>query len=170
VWFMPARVPSLRGEPVASVADRIDMLRAALAYQHGMLLRTDEVERAGVSYTVDTMRALHLAYPHTEFRVLIGADAARTMPRWEGAAELLAGDDFIIVNRSGVAEMDAHEAARLGFDMRGSELMRVDSPDISASEVRRRASAGLPLDGLVPETVAQIIAERGLYTAGTARA
>jgi len=116
------------------------------------------------------MRALHLAYPHTEFRVLIGADAARTMPHWEGAAELLAGDDFIIVNRSGVPEMDDHEAARLGFDMRGSELLHVDSPDISASEVRRRVSAGLPLDGLVPDAVAQIIAERGLYTGRTARA
>jgi len=170
VWFVPARVPALREHPVASVEDRVDMLAAALQHQHGLVLRTDEVERAGASYTVDTMRALHGAYPHTEFLVLIGADAARTMPRWERAAELLAGDDFLIVNRSGTPRLDEHEAAWLGFDTRGSRLITVDSPDISASEVRRRVAAGLPIDGLVPEPVAALIRDRGLYLARAAGA
>ncbi|HKR98949.1 MAG TPA: nicotinate (nicotinamide) nucleotide adenylyltransferase [Candidatus Dormibacteraeota bacterium] len=170
VWFMPAGLPSLHRPPAAAVADRVDMLRAALEHQHGMALRTDETERAGVSYTVDTMKALRRDHPQKAFRVLIGADAARTLPRWHRAAELLAAEQFVIVNRSGVEAMGEHELARLGFDPRAVELLRVDSPDISASEVRRRAAAGLPLNGLVPKTVAAIIAERGLYREPAARA
>lgn len=163
VWFVPSHIPSLHGAPVASPEDRADMLRAAVVRHHGFVLRLDELNRQGVSYTVDTMHDFHRTYPHTEFRVLLGADAARSISRWDRADDLLAAEDFVIVNRTGVEPLRAEDAERLGFDLGRCELLRVDSPAVTATEVRRRAAAEESVDGLVPPPVATLIHARGLY-------
>jgi len=165
VWFMPAGRPALRGTPVAGVDDRLALLRAAVAGRTEFVVRDDEARRDAPSYTVDTMRALRGQHPDVSFSLLIGADAARSMPRWERARDLLRAADFVIVNRAGVKELDDDEAIALGFAPGRRRLLRVESPDISASDVRRRAAAGESLAGLVPPAVERLIAERGLYAA-----
>jgi nicotinate-nucleotide adenylyltransferase len=123
----------------------------------------DEVRRGGVAHTADTMDLLHRVHPDTEMSVLLGADAARTIAAWPRAANLQARERFIIMNRSGVEGLDAVEAERLGYDPARTTLIEVDSPPVSASEVRRRVAAGESLDGLVPPQVATLIDELGLY-------
>jgi nicotinate-nucleotide adenylyltransferase len=163
VWFVPASLAPLRTRPFATAEDRFDLLVAATQGEPGFAVLDLAVRRGGVSYTIDTMNALHDLHPDLELAVLIGADAARTIPAWERAADLLRRERFVVVNRTGAPPPTATELDGLGFHRERTEVLSVDSPDISASEIRRRLGRGDPVDGLLPEAVAAMIESRGMY-------
>ena len=163
VWFVPANVPPLRAAAAAPAETRLAMLRAATDGHRGFTVLDSELRRGGVSYTADTMRALRAMYPDTEFVILVGADAARSIGDWHGADALLAGERFLIVNRSGTPSIDSAELEKLGFEPKRTTVLEVASPLVSASEVRRRAAAGEDITGMVPDAVAELISRQGLY-------
>ena len=162
-WLVPTNVPPHRGPASASNRDRLDMVRAAAAGDPGMTVLDLELRRAGPSYTVDTLSELEARCPDVEIWLTLGADAAREFPNWHRREALERGARFVLVNRTGVPDLDAAEAARLGFDPARTLIVHVASPEISATEVRRRAQLGEGLEELVPNPVATIILERGLY-------
>lgn len=164
-WFVPAALAPLRDAPQAIAAERLMLLQAACAadgYPSDAVLDI-AIRRGGVSYTADVMDALRAEHPDLELAVLIGADAARTINRWHRTSDLLRAERFVIVNRTGPPPLDADEVARLGYDTERTTLLTIDSPDISASEVRDRTARGESLSGLVPEVVAALIAAKGMY-------
>ena len=163
VWFVPANVPPLRAAAAAAAETRLAMLRTATHGHRGFTVLDAELRRGGVSYTADTMRALRAMYPDTEFVILVGADAARSIGDWHGADALLAGERFLIVNRSGTPSIDSAELKKLGFEPKRTTVLEVASPLVSASEVRRRAAAGEDITGMVPGAVAELISRQGLY-------
>jgi len=165
-WLVPTATPPHRRPALASVGDRLDMVRAAALGHPGVRVVDDEVRRGGPSYTVDTLDELERRHPGVEFWLTLGADAARDIGGWHRAADLLARARFVLVNRTGVPALDEAEARRLGFDAARTRLIHVDSPPVSATEIRGRVAAGVPLDDLVSPAVARIIAQRGLYGAG----
>jgi len=164
-WFVPAALAPLRDAPQAPAAERLELLRAACAGEgdSSEVVLDIAVRRGGVSYTADVMDALRAEHPDQDLAVLIGADAARTINQWYRAADLLRIERFVIVNRTGPPPLDADEVARLGYTAEGTALLTIDSPDISASEVRERCARGESLRGLVPEVVASLIAAKGIY-------
>jgi nicotinate-nucleotide adenylyltransferase len=164
VWFVPAALPPLRGPAAATAQDRFDLLVAATQGEQGLAVLDTALRRGGVSYTVETMEALHDERPDVDLAVLLGADAARTIPAWERAEDLLRQERFVVVNRTGgPAPITAAELEELGFPPGRTRLLSVESPDISASEVRRRRGRGTPLDGLVPRAVEALIEAKGMY-------
>jgi nicotinate-nucleotide adenylyltransferase len=163
VWLIPANTPPHRGATIASPADRLDLLRAAVAGRERMRVLDHELRRPGPSYTADTLAELTAEHPGTEIWFALGTDAARDIPTWHRRDEVLDSARFLLLNRGGVGEVDAAEAARLGFRPDRTLIVHIDSPPISATEVRRRAAAGLGTEGLVPGPVARLIDERGLY-------
>jgi len=162
-WVVPAGVPPLHGPALAGAADRLEICRAAIAGRPRISVLDLELRRPGPSYTVDTMRDLAAAHPDVQLWVVLGADAARQITAWHGAAELLAGYHFVLVNRAGEALIHHAEAIGLGYRPERTRVVGIESPDISATEIRRRIAAGEPLDGLVSPAVAAMIAARGLY-------
>ncbi|HEY6379045.1 MAG TPA: nicotinate (nicotinamide) nucleotide adenylyltransferase [Candidatus Dormibacteraeota bacterium] len=165
-WLIPARRPPHRPAAVAGGADRLALLQAAAAGQPWLRVLDLELRRAGPSYTSDTVAELAALHPQVEQWFLLGADAAREIRTWHRLDELLARTRFVVVNREGIGELTVDEAAALGFDSARLRIILVNSPPISATEVRRRAAAGLPLLDLVPAEVARLIEERGLYVEG----
>jgi nicotinate-nucleotide adenylyltransferase len=163
VWFVPASLAPLRERPFASPEDRFDLLVAATQGEPVFAVLDLAVRRGGVSYTIDTMDTLHDLHPDLDLAVLIGADAARTIPAWERADDLLGRERFVVVNRTGLPRPTATELRVLGFPTERTEVLSVDSPDISASELRRRLGSGEAVDDLVPEAVAAMIKSRGMY-------
>jgi len=170
VLLIPAAQAPLRDAGVrADGASRVAMLRAAvaeLAESVGeMRLEVNEIElrRGGVSYTVDTLRALRAARPADEFTWIVGADQLARLAQWREPGEL-----------ARLAEWAAY--ARPGFDWErlsstpapGFRVRRV-SPDVgglwnvSSSEVRARLARGESVTGLVPDKVIEYIRENGLY-------
>lgn len=153
--FVPAGVqPFKAGAHVASAADRVAMLRLALASAPGLTLETCEVERAGPSYTVDTLRTLEAREPGESFILLLGADAARDLPRWREADEVLRRAKVAVLTRPG------HEAPVAPWV---SVVVPVPVLELSATDLRRRAAAGRSLRYFVPDAVANYVAARGLY-------
>jgi len=166
VWFVPASLAPLRDPPVATPEQRLDLLLAATRGEPAVEVLDVAIRLGGISYTAETMEALHREHPAVEMAVLIGADVARTIGSWHRAEELLAAERFVVVNRTGPPPLDASELAALGYAPPRTTLLTVTSPDISASEVRRRCAAGESLDGLVPAAVAAMIAAQRLYRLG----
>jgi nicotinate-nucleotide adenylyltransferase len=164
-WFVPAAIAPLRDGPQATPTERLELLEAACAAEGEPtdVVLDLAVRRGGVSYTADVMDALRAEHPDNELAVLIGADAARTINQWHRAEDVLRTERFVIVNRTGPPPLDADEVARLGYPGERTMLLTIDSPDISASEVRERSARGESLRGLVPDVVASLIAAKGMY-------
>lgn len=164
VWFVPAALPPLRDPPVATAEERYDLLVAATQDEPGFAVLDVAIRRGGVSYTADTMQALHGEHPDLDLAVLLGADAARSIPAWERAEDLLRSERFVVVNRTGAPPpITSTEVEELGLSPARTQLLSVNSPDISASEVRRRSGTGAPLDGLVPRAVEALIDAKRMY-------
>jgi len=165
VWFVPAALAPLRDPPLAAAGERLELLEAACtaAGEPDLAVSDIAIRRGGVSYTADVMDALRASTPATDLMVLIGADAARTIRAWHRSADLLARERFVIVNRIGTLPLDADEATALGYTPSRTTLLTVDSPAISASEIRARRARGESLDGLVPGVVAALIERKGMY-------
>jgi nicotinate-nucleotide adenylyltransferase len=142
------------------------MVRAAAEGHDGVRVLDLEARRPGPSYTIDTLDELERLHPGTRPWFILGADAARDIGQWHRAGEVLDRGSFAIVNRSGVPPLDDAEARALGFAPERTRVLHVDSPDVSATEIRRRVAAGEPVDGMLTPAVQRVIAERGLYRAG----
>ncbi len=162
-WLVPARTPALREEPVAPAQLRLAMLETAVRATPGLRVVDVELRRPGVSYTIDTLEALHATHPDAEPWWVVGADAVRHIRAWHRADELRALIRLAVVQRAGAPCFDAAEARSLGLDGDRTLVLDLVPPNISASAVRSRVARDEPISALVPAQVADIIAASGLY-------
>ena len=163
VWLMPNATPPHRtAAPVASADDRLRMVRLVVESQPGLVPSALEVDRGGISYTIDTVRELGRAFPGRPFAILLGSDAALQIRSWHDAGALLDEARFVIFNRpeTTLAPQTLHE---LGFDPARTQIVHLDTPAIAAHQVRDRLARGAPIDDLVPATVADYIRTHHLY-------
>ena len=163
VWLMPNAMPPHRSAaPVASADDRLHMVRLAVDGQPGLLPSALEVDRGGVSYTIDTVRELAHRFPGRRFSILLGSDAALQIRSWHDADALLDEAHFVIFNRpeTTMAPQTLHE---LGFAPARTQIVHLDTPAIAAHQVRDRLARGAPIDDLVPASVADYIRTHQLY-------
>jgi nicotinate-nucleotide adenylyltransferase len=163
VWLMPnARPPHRTAAPVASAEDRMRMVELAVAGHQGLVPSRIEVDRGGVSYTIDTVRQLARDFPERRFALLLGADAALQIRSWRDAEALLDEAIFVIFNRpeTTLAPQTLHE---LGFAPARSRIVHLDTPAIAAHQVRDRLARGSAIDDLVPARVADYIRTHQLY-------
>jgi nicotinate-nucleotide adenylyltransferase len=157
VCFLPAaRSPFKQGAPPTAGPLRLRMLRLALAGNPMFEVDSLEIDRGGVSYSIDTLRDYAGRFPGAEFHFLIGADHVRQLPEWHEAAELAARTRFVVIPRPGQDAPDL-PAPFQGVVLRGFPLA------LSSSQIRERVRAGLPVDGLVPPPVAEAIQNNRLY-------
>jgi nicotinate-nucleotide adenylyltransferase len=102
VRLMPANVPPHRPAPQASAAERVAMLRAALAGQSRLTLDARELEREGPSYTIDTLRELRVEQGGRPLVLLLGADAFAGLPSWYRWRKLFDFAHVGVLSRPGV--------------------------------------------------------------------
>ncbi|GIP55415.1 MULTISPECIES: nicotinate-nucleotide adenylyltransferase [Paenibacillus] len=160
VWFMPSHIPPHKHQAGVSGEQRLAMVEAA-THSHPAFKPLDiELRRGGVSYTVDTIKALRKQHPELELFFIIGADMVNYLPKWEGIEELTGMLTFIGLQRPGsFLELDA-----LPPYIQESVLL-ADMPlvDISSSLIRKRIANGLSVRYMVPEAVYEYIVRSGLY-------
>lgn len=154
VRLMPAKVPPHRPAPVATAAQRVAMLRAALAGQSSLSLDTRELERDGPSYTIDTLTALRAELGERPLVLLLGEDAFAGLPTWHRWRELFDVAHLGVLTRPGSplpwppalrAAIHARvvEPARLGEVAAGHVAALPVTPlEISATRVRELLAAG----------------------------
>ena len=157
VMFIPAmQSPFKPGRQLTAPELRLRMLRLALAGRTFCEIDAQEIERAGVSYSVDTVRAYLRRFPNTQLFYLIGADHVAQLPKWREAGELAAAVEFIVIPRPGEARQ-AWPAGFRGRNLRGFPL------GVSSSQIRERVAGGLAIDLLVTPPVAEAIAANRLF-------
>jgi nicotinate-nucleotide adenylyltransferase len=153
--FVPNAVQPLKtGRPAASAADRLEMVRLACQGDARFDVDAIEVDRGGLSFTVDTLRAYRDRYPEAALFLLVGEDAAETLPSWRDPAVILELAELIVLTRGDGAN---------GSPGRRLPTRRID---ISATEIRDRVRAGRSIHGFVRDSVAGYIEEHKLYLEG----
>ncbi|HMB55845.1 MAG TPA: nicotinate-nucleotide adenylyltransferase [Arenimonas sp.] len=180
VYFLPSGDPPHRPAPGASAEQRVRMIALAIAGQENFFLDRRELERAGPSYTIDTLRELRgkLA-PETPLAWLVGDDAFRQLATWHDWRSLFELCHFVIATRPGYALDDLHgdlaqmcagrwsdQPAALS-DQPAGRLYRLAMPlhPASASAIRRSLAAGRGDRGWLPPLVAEYVRKQGLYAA-----
>ncbi|MBI4658442.1 MAG: nicotinate (nicotinamide) nucleotide adenylyltransferase [Verrucomicrobia bacterium] len=157
IVFTPAaRSPFKPGIELAPAAQRLRMLRLALAGQPDCEIDDQEIARGGVSYTIDTVRSYVRRFPQAELFCLIGADHVNQLPLWRDAPELARLVQFVVIPRPGQTLADAPPPFR-SHPLRGFPL------GVSASQIRERVRNGLPIHWLVPPAVVEAIHIDRLY-------
>ena len=157
LFFIPAaRSPFKPENPPAPSAVRLQMLRLALAGKTNYEVDELEIQRGGVSYTVDTLRDYARRFPSAEIYYLIGMDNAAKINQWSEPDELARRAEFVAIPRPG------GPAAVFPPPFRGRTLNGFPI-DISSSQIRARVKSGLPIDNLVPPSVAEAIRNVRLY-------
>jgi nicotinate-nucleotide adenylyltransferase len=157
VLFVPAAAQPLKSAIAASPADRLAMVERLVGDDPRFAVDPIEIERGGLSFTVDTLRALRDRWKSDgalALVLLLGADAAATLPQWREPAEVAALAEVVVMRRGGESHTTVADSF-LAIDTR-----RVD---ISSTEIRARVRAGRSIRGFVPEPVAAYIEGRRLY-------
>jgi nicotinate-nucleotide adenylyltransferase len=163
VWLMPNATPPHRtAAPVASASDRLQMVQLAVNAQPGLQPSSLEVDRGGISYTIDTVRDLVRLLGDRPFAILLGSDAALKIRSWHDPDALLDEARFVIFNRpeTTLAPQTLYE---LGFAPARTKIVHLDTPTIAAHQVRDRLARGIQIDDLVPGAVADYIRSQHLY-------
>ncbi len=142
---------------------RLEMTRLAVEGNGRMRVSEVEVEREEPSYSYRTLELLTERLPQTELHFVMGSDVATGLETWRNPARLLELACLGIAERPGSDRSNVSGALeRLGAADRATFI---DMPgiDVSSSMVRRRVGKGEPIRYLVPDAVAELIVERGLY-------
>jgi len=166
ILFVPAGQPWLKANsPIAAAEHRIQMVRLAIADKPYCKLSTMEIERAGASYTVDTIAELQGQLgAGDELFFILGWENLAELPQWHEPSRLIKMCYLVAVPRPGYPppDLDSLEADIPGLSDR---VILLDTPkiDISASAIRNRVAHGLSISHLVPEPVERYIRQHKLY-------
>jgi nicotinate-nucleotide adenylyltransferase len=173
--YVPAATPPLKdAQPSASTQDRLAMLRLALQDTKGASVTGVEIARGGVSYTIDTLKALQRRLStNVSLRLLIGADQAAAFHRWRSFREVIEIAEPIVMLRSPVQTSD-ELVESLGDRWSDAELERwrgwaikLNPCQANSTRVRQlldeNGTKSAEIQRNVPTEVLRYIEERSLY-------
>ena len=158
VIFVPTGRPwQKETRKVSAAEDRYLMTVIATASNPRFSVSRVDIDRPGVTYTIDTLRDLHAARGPAEFFFITGADALQQLMSWQDADELFKLAHFVGCTRPG------HRLSGVGLPDERVSLIEIPALAISSTACRERVAAGHPIWYLVPDGIVQYIAKRKLY-------
>ena len=159
VLVIPSAVqPHKMDQKVTPGELRWEMVCAAVADDDILEPSRIELDRGGVSYSVDTVSELAERYPRpdNEIYFLIGSDSLMNIDRWREPERLFRLANVVAFTRRGTTELSSPFAMQ-------AQIIQTPIIDISSTEIRRRIADRLPIKWLVPAGVEEIIKKNGLY-------
>jgi nicotinate-nucleotide adenylyltransferase len=158
IMLMPARMPPHRtSEPRASAFHRFAMAALAATTMPDVEVSDLELRRDGPSYTSITLeRLIADGYQRSELFFILGADAFAEIATWHDYPRLFELSNFVVVSRPGFGATPSPSGS-------GIFSVSAETPDVSSTEIRRRAGANESIDGMVPAIVADHIRRHRLY-------
>ncbi len=161
VIFVPTGEPWQKSNRVVSAAeDRYLMTVIATASNPDFSVSRVDIDRGGLTYTVDTLRDLSKQYPDAELYFITGADALQQILTWRDVDEMFELAHFVGCTRPG------HDITDLTLEKLPRDrvtIVEIPALTISSTACRERVQAGAPVWYLVPDGVVQYIAKRHLY-------
>ena len=159
VIFVPTGRPVFKlDKQVTNAEDRYLMTVIATASNPKFTVSRVDIDRPGVTYTIDTLRDLRSQHPDAELFFITGADAVAEIMEWKDADQMWDLAHFVAVTRPGYS---SPQGVRLPDGK--VDTLEIPALAISSTDVRRRATHGEPVWYLVPDGVVQYIGKHGLY-------
>ena len=158
VVFVPTGRPSGKQHAGVTAAEhRYLMTVIATASNPRFTVSRVDIDRPGLTYTVDTLRDLRVERPDADLFFITGADAIQQIFTWKDVETLWTMAHFVAVTRPG------HTLSIEGIPPSAVTQLEVPALAISSTDCRARAEAGEPVWYLVPDGVVQYITKHGLY-------
>jgi nicotinate-nucleotide adenylyltransferase len=148
--------PLKAGQQVTASRQRFAMTQLLVGDDSRFSVDPIEIDRGGLSYTVDTLAALAERWAGAELFWLVGADVTTTFAKWREPARIGELATVVVLQRTG-------EEPSLAAMPATTRVLKTRRIDVSSTEIRQRVSAGKSIRGFVPEAVADFIAAEGLY-------
>ncbi len=167
LWIPAATQPLKPGGSAAGGDDRAAMLRLAIAGRQGHELDRRELDRTGVSYSVDTVAEIRRQFPDAELFLIMGSDSLASMRQWHRPQELLSCVTLAVVQRGGESPIDFSvlggivDAERV--DRFREAVIKMPVIEISSAGLRSRVGQGRGIRHFVPRAVEAYIEANALY-------
>ena len=158
--FIPASTQPFKADspPIASPQDRLEMVRLAVADDAFYVVDDTEINRKGLSYTVDTLDHLANRNPGAQLFLLLGEDTLAGFEKWKNPDRILEIASIAVMQRGGSPGSSSARSHRSAVTTVSTRRV-----DVSSTEIRERLRAGKSIKGFVPESVERFIDARGLY-------
>ena len=159
VIFVPTGRPVFKlDKNVTNAEDRYLMTVIATASNPKFTVSRVDIDRPGITYTIDTLRDLRAQHPDAELFFITGADAVAEIMQWKDADRMWDLAHFVAVTRPGYSS-----PAGVKLPEGKVDTLEIPALAISSTDVRRRARHSEPVWYLVPDGVVQYIGKHGLY-------
>lgn len=165
IIFIPSAMPPHKTKGVLAAKHRYAMVALAILHNPYFMISDIEMRREGLSYTVDTIRALREIYgDETEFYFIAGTDTIHELPTWKYIDELLELCNFV-----GATRPDGSEVIDSVIDYFGEvgkkRIHRLQTPEleISSTDLRNRLQEGRSVRYMIPKSVIRYIEENNIY-------
>jgi len=168
VWFMPSARPPHKARPdLTAFEKRTDMIQLAIAGNSQFRVCEIEKERAGPSYTADTLAELREQRPEVDWHLILGSDCLPDLASWHEPLRVIAQAKLVVVARPGWPVWTA-EQLRNSLRLREEQEMHlqvvaVPLIEIASRDLRRRVAEGRSVRYMVPAAVTAYIADKKLY-------
>jgi nicotinate-nucleotide adenylyltransferase len=176
LYLLPAGTPPHRPAPLATSAQRLEMLNLARREFPQLQIDARETRRTGPSYMVDTLKELRAEFPHRPLLLLIGQDAANHLDRWFHWEQLFVLAHIVIMTRPDSTSqygkrLAVHiqrglcpdKQALLSTRAGGVLQLPVTSIDVSATSIKKTIREGRSLNEMLPAAVIDYINVNRLY-------
>jgi nicotinate-nucleotide adenylyltransferase len=172
--LVPAATQPLKADAGSTdAAHRLAMVRAMVGDDPRFSVDPIEIDRAGLSYTVDTLAEYERRHPRAERFFLVGADTVGAFGKWREPGRVLRLARLVVLRRasdgpdeSPMSALRAMQTLQSLMTEPGSEpplVLETRRVDVSSTEVRARVRAGQSIRGFVPDAIAAYIERAGLY-------
>jgi nicotinate-nucleotide adenylyltransferase len=156
--LVPAAVQPLKADIQAAPAHhRLAMVRLLVGSDERFTVDATEMERVGLSYTVDTLESFARRFPTAERFLLVGEDAMTAFGSWREPRRIQELARVAVLRRAVAAGERRPELPD------GTIALPTRLVDVSSTEIRERVRCGKSLRGFVPESVAAYIETERLY-------
>ncbi|MGB4324596.1 MAG: nicotinate-nucleotide adenylyltransferase [Candidatus Nanopelagicales bacterium] len=161
IYFVPAGMPYHRDTVVTDAEHRVNLVDLAIQGDDRLELSRVDVDRAGPTYSIDTVRELKTDFARmhpddsAEWFFIVGADAYQSMASWRDPQALVREARVIVISRPNTAHVSHKEFP--------CDYLEVDGWDLSSTQVRDKLASDIPLSAVLPLAVEQYIRDNGLY-------
>lgn len=166
ILFIPSGYSYMKNETeVADKQMRLEMTRLAIEDNPSFTLSSIEVDRAGNTYTCETLKALKEREPENEFYFIVGADSLFSMETWRQPEDIFGQCIILAAVRDDKDKDDIREQMKYLEEKYGANIRQIPFSDIaiSSTDIRKKISEGRSVRYMVPDRVISYIEAHDLY-------
>ncbi|WP_422486276.1 nicotinate-nucleotide adenylyltransferase [Gudongella sp. DL1XJH-153] len=165
IYIPSGNPPHKTGGEVLEASHRVKLVQLAIENNSFFELSFIELNREGFSFTIDTIRQMHLEYPYEKLYFIIGTDTLFELETWKSFQKIANEIEFIMYGRGRHSKKDVEEKLQNLREKHGFRIHRSNGPEIeiSSTNIRDRINKGLSVKYMIPDSLIEEIEKESLY-------